>query len=67
MKVSMEAARILAPVGITAGLATFFFGISGSNNHWNGYWTNIISGIILIVTGFMLLFTYLNSVKSNDK
>lgn len=67
MKRTTEAARLLAPVGITAGLATFFFGISGKNNNWDGYWTNIICGVILIVIGFILLFLYLNSIKSNDK
>ena len=67
MKRNIEAARLLSPVGITAGLATFFFGISGRNNNWVGYWTNIICGVILVAIGFVLLFLYLNSIKSDDK
>lgn len=67
MKVSKknrEAARLIGPVGITAGLATFFFGMAGKFNHWNDFWTNIIAGIIMIVIGFALVVLYLNS---NDK
>lgn len=66
-KVSTEAARLLAPVGITAGLATFFFGMAGRFNNWNGAWTNIIAGTVLIVIGFALLLIYLSSLKSQDK
>jgi len=66
-KVTIEAARLCAPVGITAGLATFFFGIISWRNHWSGAGTNIIAGIVLIVIGLVLLFIYLNSVKSQDK
>lgn len=64
MKRTTEAARILAPVGITAGLATFFFGISGYNNHWANYWTNILCGVGLMVIGFILLFVYLSTIQA---
>ncbi len=66
-KIGMECARLFGPVGITAGLATFFFGISGKNNNWVGYNTNIYSGIILIAIGFVLVGLYLLFLKSEDK
>jgi hypothetical protein len=62
-----ESARLFGPVGVTAGLATFFFGIAGQFNHWNGYSTNIWAGIILVVIGLILSFLYLCSLDSNGK
>ena len=66
MKARIEAKRLLAPVKITVGLATLFFGLSGKFNHWAGVWIDIC-GIILIVVGIVLLLLYLNSLKSPDK
>jgi uncharacterized membrane protein len=63
MKVTTKAARLFGPVGVTAGLATFFFGISGWRNSWPDFWTNIIAGVILIIIGFILSFIYLGRVE----
>jgi hypothetical protein len=62
-KVTVEALRLCAPVGITAGLATLFFGISSEINKSVNVW----AGAILVALGLIFLFIYLNYVKSNDK
>ena len=49
-----ELCKFWANIGITAGLAIFFFGIVQNWNHMNGAWTDIWAGIILMVIGFTL-------------
>ena len=47
-----EICKFWASIGITAGLAVFFFGIVQNWNEMDGAWTNIGAGIILMVMGF---------------
>lgn len=47
-----EICKFWASIGITAGLAVFFFGIVQNWNQMHGAWTNIGAGIVLMVMGF---------------
>jgi len=49
-----EICKFWASIGITAGLAVFFFGIVQNWNQMDRAWTNIVAGIILIIVGFAL-------------
>ncbi|MCJ7575133.1 MAG: hypothetical protein MUO80_00345 [Dehalococcoidia bacterium] len=49
-----EICKFWASIGITAGLAIFFFGIVQHSNQVTGAWTDIGAGIFLIVIGFIL-------------
>ena len=49
-----EICKFWASIGITAGLAVFFFGIVQNWNQMDGAWTDITAGIILMVIGFTL-------------
>jgi hypothetical protein len=49
-----ELCKFWANIGITAGLAVFFFGIVQNWNDMNGAWTNIGAGIFLMAMGFAL-------------
>ncbi len=49
-----EDRRMWAGIGITAGLTVFFVGISTGET---ADWTNIIAGIVLMISGFDMAFT----------
>jgi hypothetical protein len=48
-----EICKFWGNIGITAGLAVFFFGIIQNFNHMSGAWTDIVAGIILMIMGFV--------------
>ena len=51
---NQEICKFWANIGITAGLAVFFFGLTQYWNEMNGAWTNIGAGLSLVVIGFIL-------------
>jgi hypothetical protein len=56
-----EASRFFAPIGITAGLATFFFGFALQPRNWFDMW----AGIILMGLGFIGAGVYFHLLKKS--
>jgi len=56
-----EVLRLSAPIGVTAGLATFFFGFTSQPVNW----TNIVAGIILMVLGGYAAFKWYRMLKKS--
>jgi len=51
-----EIYKFWANIGITAGLAVFFFGIVQNQNNMNGACIDIWAGVILMAAGFSLAY-----------
>jgi hypothetical protein len=56
-----EASRLFAPIGITAGLATFFFGFALQPRHWFDMW----AGIVMVSLGFIGAGIYFHLLKKS--
>ena len=62
-----EVSRFWAPIGITAGLSIFFFGIMSWRNHQggSGTWIDIGFGVLLILIGFFATARYFSILKKS--
>ncbi|MFC2024927.1 hypothetical protein ACFLTG_00735 [Chloroflexota bacterium] len=49
-----EIYKFWASIGITAGLAILFFGITQTGNNLGVAWFDIIAGIFLIIVGLVV-------------